>query len=165
MKNLIFGFLLALSSQTTFGQNNATIDETIDFIKSKLSKDNSWSEGSFKQTVTFRKAEHMLIIRKIQTGSIPFDESIFVPLNKMDPSGIEIFENKNDKNRIRMNVYTINKERVIKTVFADNQYKPEFDNYTQFIFDPIDIQNNIPERFKKAFIHAIGLSGGQQEKF
>jgi len=45
MKKLILVlFLLVFSPSLMFGQNNATIDETINFIKSKLSKDNSWSE-------------------------------------------------------------------------------------------------------------------------
>lgn len=157
---LIFPSLLSVS---LFGQNNATIEETVDFLNSKLSK----QIGTRSITVSIDKSKCQLIIIDYNKDDSQITEKAYIPLNKIDPSRIEVFQPKGFE-RIKLDINILNDEKLIKYVqtYKSGVVKDTFyDHWHQFDFDMLALQNNIPERVKKAFIHAIKLCGGKQEKF
>lgn len=163
MKKTTILLTFILFSGFVNAQNNATIEETVDFLKSKLTKE----YGNFSLTVSFDKTKCMLILKDKDTGDFPTEGTTYIPLGKIDPSMIEIFQPKGS-DRIKLNIYMINKEKLIKIVRTDKWVGENavfYEDMKQFDFDLLSLQNDIPERVKKAFIHAHKLCGGKQEKF
>jgi hypothetical protein len=156
--------LLLVLPLTSTGQNNATIEETIDFLKGRLEK----SEKNYTKTIEFDKKKCELIIKVKQTGSTPFESIEYIPLNKIDPNSIVIIESK-DLNSVIVHFDMIGKQELIRRTVIEKweggQIRNVTDNYIQWHFDLISKQNNIPERVKKALLHAIKLCGGKEEKF
>ena len=165
MKSHFFLNLLTLSiplSKTTMGQNDATIEETVDFLKSKLTR----TTAEKTVTIEFDKKSCQLI-KVTYINETQIKEQAYIPLNKIDPSRIEIFQPKGS-NIVKLDINILNDQELIKYVqtYKSGSVKDTFyDNWETFVFDEISLQNNIPERVKKAFIHAIKLCGGVNEKF
>lgn len=170
MKRLLFIFLLFLVGVGGFGQNDATLKETIDWLKGKIDEiadeDGIISRVGDSRTLSFNYQTCELIIKDVGVGSVSYTATEYIPLSKMDPSSIIIVDT--ELSSVMVSLKSFGDKQVIRRTVVEQweggKVRNVTDNQLQFHFDLSSKQNDIPARVKKALQHAIRLCG-VDEKF
>lgn len=174
-KKIILIFITLLSFQNrNFSQNsNPSIDETIEWIESKMnfSDINILNEHySFKINIDKKKKE--MIIEKIikQSDGSYRHEVHYLPIQKIDLNNIQIKESDGD---YFISLFAINNNHnTFRQESWNDKDKPNdkitlHDSEENFVISSYQNKKNpnLPERFKTALINLIKLYGGKGEKF
>lgn len=171
-KTLILICILTTTNKFFGQQNNATLDETIEFIEGKLDLFESFPPAPKKLEVKFNKSTKVLS-HKIYYWETDFKKAAFsyyeIPITKINPNNIFI---KEIFGVYCIYLYTNNNSKVISDRFYYpgedyNKIKPFMVSEISFCI-PADVilkDPHLPERLKSAFIHLIKLCGGNGEKF
>lgn len=162
-KNFIIFIILILVNIKLYAQsNNATIQETFEWLKGKL----DMIDSDYSRTLSFDKSNCTLIVESVKTDQVaPYIAKETIPISKVDPSSITISE---AYYAIFISFKIIGDKELIHRVVTETKWdkiNDVWDNSTSFHL-PLSVkQNNIPERIKTALKHLIKLCGGKQEKF
>ncbi|MFY9307793.1 MAG: hypothetical protein WAQ28_01970 [Bacteroidia bacterium] len=148
------------------------MSETITFLNPKLTGDASsyTSTGietyTYHQTISFNyKTNTMTVVKNGLWSQSPDSTSYTVHLKDLNPGNISVSYFPATKQYLIV-LKTTNNKPLIKTdnTYNQNTESKYEDSLTLWLFG-VEKDNNLEERVKKAFVHAIKLAGGKPEAF
>lgn len=174
MKNLLLLFTLSLAINC-FSQNNASKQETVSWIKSRLNYNKQWEEKTYESldVVKYDFNNDTLFYRVQYTwGKKDGGHRInAIPIKDINPERIIITRSTGDEGDLRIELYTNNGKKSIKELLkgsANDEYITLYRDKTPLYLPKakLDMEGyNLPERIVNALKHLIKLAGGSGEKF
>lgn len=171
--------ILLIITKMGFSQvNNATLDETISWFKSKLNfyyYDNL--DNKTKIDIEFDKKTKFLNITqttyKSKESALEQIKITYIPMKDINPNNIEVKEDKYDQGSYWLKIHTNNNQNLIKWETRQASKPTDLDSFkyseneSQFYIPKreIDKNENLQNRIKTSLIHLINLCGGKGEKF
>ena len=170
MKKIFLFLLLSFITLSLFSQsNNATVDETVEWIRTKIT--GSYLLESRTDSVKINHTKDTLKIYRTQDSLFKGDVMLWsidiIPLKTLNPDKVTYYA---IGNTCYIQLYTTMDKNVIKDVIfnpvKETGYSLLRNNVIINVPTSIVTSNeNIGERLKTAFEHLIKICGGKPEKF
>ena len=177
----MFVILFLSSTFICHGQSDASLQETIDWLKGKLTYGAYLDFPYSEQKMDFDESTKTLILTTIyydkdDKGNFKYDKHSvrYFPIEKMNPKNIEIlnsngftylvFHTNNDSPVIINKIWSEGSAKEYNSV-KNALVSKEKEYQIKFTENVLRANENLPERIKAALIHLIKLSGGKGEKF